>query len=80
VLSCELKVNGILVGCIYALNKGRHQQTEFTKYKFEYWRPGDGHVAHGTLLHVADDGIEILIQKILNVCRPIKKEEEESAT
>ena len=73
-LTSEIKVNGIMVGCVYAVNKGvSPEDPRYTKYKFEYWRPGEGNVAKGTMLHVPSDGIEVLVQKILHLVRPLEK-------
>lgn len=73
-ITTKIEINGIMVGCIYAVNKGKSPENpDFTIYKFEYWRVGSGYVARGTLLHKTEEGTEVLIEKILHTVRPIKK-------
>jgi len=71
-LTVEIKINGMVVGMIYSANKGKNfEKEEFNNYKFEYWRPGEGVISRGTLLHKPEDGVEVLAQSILHAVRPL---------
>ena len=73
-LTTEIKINGITIGIIHAQNKGKYESdNNYTVYKFQYWRPGDTNVSAGTILHVREEGAEVLIQKILHLVRPVEK-------
>lgn len=74
-ITVEIKINGIIVGCIYAINKGKnHCMPDHCNYKFEYWRPGEGAVTTGTLLHKTVDGADALVKSILHAVRPYKED------
>lgn len=76
-LSVEIKINGLMIGHIHALNKGIVQGSLHNKYRFEYYIPGKGVVAEGTVLHMREEGAEVLVSKILNLVQsPNRKLEE----
>lgn len=66
-LTTEIKINGIMIAHLYAVNKGSHHDTEYNLYKFEYTRFGEGFVHRGNILHRQADGAEVLISKILKL-------------
>jgi hypothetical protein len=66
-LSCEIKVNGNLVGHIYARNVTGEVSPDQTQhlYHWEYYRPESRKVRNGIVSHIRRDGIEQLISIIL---------------
>lgn len=67
-LTVELKVNGTMVGHIYARNVTgtKHLGNQNHLYHWEYYRPEQRTLRQGTVTHVRDDGIEQLISIILS--------------
>ena len=63
-LTAEIKVNGALVGVLYARNvtQGPFKDPEYSpnEYEIEYYRTGKG-LRTDRISHVPKDGIEALI-------------------
>ncbi len=67
-LSVELKVNGVMVGHIYARNiTSTEKLVGLNLYHCEYYRPETRKVSKGKVSHNREDGIEILVGKILTL-------------
>lgn len=66
-LSCEIKVNGAMVGHIYARNitGSRQIHDDVHHYLWEYYRPEQRSCKSGKVNHTRDNGIEALIALIL---------------
>ncbi len=67
-LSCEIKVNGSMVGHIYARNitGSLYSERSAHEYMWEYYRPEQRKVISGTCTHVRKAGIEKLVSIILS--------------
>ncbi len=68
-LSAEIKVNGTMVGHIYARNISTPAILEagvgLNMYHWEYYRPEQRSAKRGKVVHERQDGIESLIGKNL---------------
>ncbi len=65
-ISVELKVNGVMVGHIYARNiTPVDKLVGLNLYHCEYYRPEKRKVSKGKVSHKREDGIEKLVGKIL---------------
>jgi hypothetical protein len=78
VFTTEIKVNGVSVGHLYGVNKGPTEGTDDFSldsciYDYEYYRPGDKKITHGTVIHKRKDGIEKLVIEILKRCSKKKE-------
>jgi hypothetical protein len=68
-ISAEIKVNGTMVGHIYARNISTPEVLEsgvgLNLYHWEYYKPENRIAKRGKVSHERQDGIEKLISKIL---------------
>ena len=66
--SIEIRVNTQLIGHIYCRNVTPNDQDldDINVYKYNYYKPETGEVYSGHVKHKRDDGIERLVQIILN--------------
>lgn len=78
-LTVEIKVNGALIGHVYAVNEGKKISgrtlfpiTGECAYRWEHYRPDAG-VCTGRLKHRREDGAEALVSKILAAVRKATK-------
>lgn len=62
--SCEIRVNGAMVGHLYCRNLGKKEKDTY-QYYYEYYRPESGQVQTGKIFHAREDGIESLTSRIL---------------
>ncbi len=65
-ISVELKVNGVMVGHIYARNiTPSNKIVGFNLYHWEYYTPEAREVLKGKVKHKREAGIGVLVGKIL---------------
>lgn len=60
----DIKINGVIVAHIYGYNSVCVNKNVYN-YFFRYYEPDTGFIQEGSVLHKRDDGIYILISKIL---------------
>ena len=73
-LTVEIKVNGNIVGCLYAHNEGPipgyNEGGDEYHYSWEYYRVRSKKIITGLCEHGRSDGIEVLVKKILQkICK-----------
>lgn len=64
--SVELKVNGMLVGHAYGVNKGHVDNSIYCKYRWHYYDVAKEAMHNGFIKHDPSKGLEQLVSDILS--------------
>ena len=66
-ITAEIKINGTLLGHLYAYNTGIKSEldTDVYRYNYEYYKVGEGKVTIGSITHSRADGAEKLISLLM---------------
>jgi hypothetical protein len=66
--TAELKINGLLVGHLYGVNKGpvvSEQVNDLCHYEYHYYDTESGTVVHGNLVYRQSNGLPALVSECL---------------